>query len=340
MILTITTDFSSFAASTGLSCRLVSTEGTVVLEKEVQWQEYDREVKINLSVPRNFREGRVVVSPCGSVPGSNDGGFLRSFLGRDVPHLVGVETETFSIDNLLRQETVYRNFVLRGHPLRIAEQTGETIIRHVWDAGIILSAALTYHPPSALPEELNAFNSSVISTSTRIKVLEVGCGVGILGISIAAAFPQSQVVMTDLSDAQSLVEQNIKLNLRGYPHLKRNANFRSLDWETRPYPEWTTAEHFDLIVMADVTYNTATFLALADTLEHLLRSGSKGSRVICCGKRRHDEEEGFWRLVKERGFIVERRVIFSMDLDGHFGLCMNGIEQDGEQLIDFISMHL
>jgi hypothetical protein len=90
--------------------------------------------------------------------------------------------------------------------------------------------------------------------------------------------------------------------------------------------------------MADVTYNTATFNALADTLEHLLRHGCKGGKVVCCGKRRHDEEEGFWRIVTQRGFILEKRVIFGIDLEGTIRFCGDGVKKDGEQLVDFIVM--
>ena len=340
MILTITIDFSFFAGATELACQLISSKNEIVSERQVQWHEYDREVKIELNVPAKFKEGRVVVTPVNPGASSKDGEFLRQFLGEDITHLIGIETEEFALDTLARQDTVYRMFSLRGQPLRIAEQSGETIIRHVWDAGIMLSAALTCRSLSALPDELQDFVSTAMNTSKMMRILEVGCGVGILGVSIAAALPQCQVIMTDLSDAKPLVEQNIQLNLQQFPHLQRNTQFRELDWETNPYPEWTVTENFDLIVMADVTYNTATFIALADTLEHLLRHGSKGSKVICCGKRRHDEEEGFWKLVRKRGFTVEKRVVYAMDLDGNFRHCQDAAKMDGEQLIDFISMHL
>ena len=224
--------------------------------------------------------------------------------------------------------------------MRIAEQAGETIIRHVWDAGIILSAATSCNPLSSLPSELQSFVEATFQTSRRLNILELGTGVGILGISIGTTFPDAKVVMSDLVDAQALVEQNIRLNVPHHSRLKSNALFRVLDWELRPFPSWTVAEQFDLIVMADVTYNTATFAALADTLEYLLRNGSQGAKVICCGKRRHDEEEGFWRIVSERGFILDRRVILAIDLDGQLRHCEDGGKKDGEQLVDFISMSL
>jgi 2-polyprenyl-3-methyl-5-hydroxy-6-metoxy-1,4-benzoquinol methylase len=341
MILTITTDFSPFAGSAELLCQLVSTKNQTLSEKLVTWHEYNRELKVELKIPTNFKEGKVIVAPTTSNNGRRmEGQFLLTFLGRETSNVVGVETDAFTMDTPARQDVVYRTFSVRNCPLRIAEQSGETIIRHVWDAGVILSAALAFDRISELPDELQIVISGVVCTTKETRILELGCGVGVLGISIASAFPHCQVIMTDLSDAQVLVEENIRLNLHKFPHLGQNTRFRVLNWEAKPYPAWTVKEKFDVIVMADVTYNTATFTALADTLEHLLRTRSKGGKVLCCGKRRHDEEEGFWRLVQERGFIIEKRIIFGMDLDGNFRRCPDGVKTDGEQLIDFIIVHL
>jgi hypothetical protein len=136
------------------------------------------------------------------------------------------------------------------------------------------------------------------------------------------------------------VEENIRLNASQRPGLAQNASFRVLDWEKHPYPEWTRTETFDLIVMADVTYNTATFEALANTLEHLLTTGSSAARVICCGKRRHDEEEQFWNIVRKRGFVIDQREVFSMDLEGAFAAFLDGEKGQGQHIVDFIGMRL
>jgi hypothetical protein len=336
MILTITTDFSPFAASAELLCQVISPDNFVLAEQRLHWDGTLRDIKTDIHIPSGSKEGRVVISP---IDDSGSKTFLSQFLREQTNHIVGVETATFALNTPCRHDTVYRQFSLPHGPLRIAEQAGETIIRHVWDAGIILSAALTCNPLSILPNELQQFLPPMLF-DREMKILELGTGVGILGVSIATAFPTSTVVMTDLLDAQSLVDENTRLNTNNHPQLIRNASFRALDWEERPFPQWTMTEKFNLIVMADVTYNIATFIALADTLEHLLRTGSKGGKVLCCGKRRHDEEEGFWRLVRERGFVIHQRVIFAMDLEGIMRYCGDGIKKGGEQLIDFISMSL
>jgi hypothetical protein len=335
MILTITTDFSPFAGSAELLCQLLSPNDSILAEQQVQWNDTLREIKVDISMPPGSKDGRVIITPMASGRSFNN--FLSQFLGGATTHVVGVETATFALNTSDRQDTVYRHFALPRGPLRIAEQAGETIIRHVWDAGIILSAALSVDL-SSLPDELQIIRPLISERTLRI--LELGTGVGILGISVASSFPNVEVVMTDLPDAAPLVDENIRINIAQYPHLKRNASFRTLDWEEQPYPEWTTVEKFNLIVMADVTYNTATFEALVNTLRHLSQTGSKGAKVICCGKRRHEEEEGFWQLIREKGFVIQNRIVFAIDLGGNMRYCTNGEKKEGEQLVDIITMSL
>ena len=250
-----------------------------------------------------------------------------------------MESPRFALTPGARIDVVYRGFAINGVPFRIAEQSGETIIRHVWDAGIILSAAATCNPVSLLPNGLRTF-MQMTGIYRATKILEIGTGVGVLGISLAARFPEAKVVLTDLEDAEPLVLDNIGINAPNFPHLLQNVSFRTLDWEDRQFPDWTLNEKFDLIVMADVTYNASTFVALADTLEHLQKHGARGANVVCCGKRRHDEEEEFWQIVLRRGFVVHRRTIFTMDLNGIFRHCQDGMKRDGEQMIDFIIMNM
>lgn len=339
MILAITADFSLFPGSTQLRCQLVSQINSVLAEQQLLWTGSDRELKVDFPIPSEIQEAKVIVTPFCTSPGSGTALFISKFLGADACHIVGVETDMFHLSTENRVNTVYRSFMSSHGLLRIAEQSGETIIRHVWDAGIIFSAAMSYYPTSSLPDELEKFISLIIMRHP-MKVLELGTGVGILGITIAASNPLTQVILTDLPDAQPLVEENIHINSSKHPHLKRNVSFCSLDWEERPFPRWVTEDKFDLIVMADVTYNTATFNALADTLQYLLFHGSPGARIICCGKRRHNEEEGFWRIVRDRGINIEDRLVFAIDLEGNMRYCADGMGRDGEQVIDFIKMNV
>jgi 2-polyprenyl-3-methyl-5-hydroxy-6-metoxy-1,4-benzoquinol methylase len=333
-IFTITTDFSTFASNADVSCQLVDTEG-VVWERIVQWHDADREVKVEFPVPKTFKQGTLLLQPRTVVSVNRQGDFLSRYLGTPSTHLVSLETQPFTISDLSRQDTVHRTFLLPSGTLRIAEQTGETIIRHVWDAGIIFSALIAYNSLPSLPDELRQFVAETWSPRTR--VLELGSGVGILGLSLAAQFPQVRVTLTDLPDAESLVRENISLNTAVFAHLAWTTQFRALDWEARPFPEWTQQEKFDVVVMADVTYNAATFIPLVETLVRVVKPETK---VLCCGKRRHAEEMGFWRIVKERGIRVDKQLVYAMDLDGNFNVPRSEGNTYSEQVVDFICMSM
>jgi len=338
MILTITTDFSTFAGYAELAVQLISPTKGILSEQRTLWTDTSRELKVDIPIAEDSKEAKVVVFPIGPIIPKTSTPFLSKFVCRPLPHIVGVESPRFAPKTAARIDSVYREFVIDGFPFRIAEQSGETIIRHVWDAGIILSAAATCNPVSLLPDELQTF-MQMTGIYGATKILEMGTGVGVLGISLAAQFPEAKVVVTDLEDAEPFVRENISINSPNFPHLRENISFRTLDWGDRRFPDWTLNETFDLIVMADVTYNTSTFVALADTLEHLLKHGATGAQVVCCGKRRHEEEEEFWRIVLGRGFLVHQRTMFTMDLNGIFRHCQDGMKKDGEQVIDFIIMN-
>lgn len=337
MILTITSDFSPFPAAAPLLCSVVAPDGTVVARKEVDWTAGSREVAVDFPIPNTVPSGKVVVRHLASgAAGSNE--VLADFLHGNGTHVVGIATATFPFDvDSKSGDTVYRRFMVPRGPLTIAEQAGETIIRHVWDAGIILAATLCSVTISIIPDELQEFVRKTFNPVPK-NILELGTGVGILGISLGAQYPKINVVVTDLPDARDLVEENILINVSPTSHIQRNVSFRPLDWEQRPFPAWTQTDSFDVIVMADVTYNSSTFEALADTLEHLLRTGSKGAKVICCAKRRHIEEEDFWKIVQERGFVIQTRIVFAVDLLGNYRCSDTASEREAEQLIDFISM--
>ena len=355
MILTITSDFTPFAGQTSLTCTLFSSDdGKLIAKKQVEWTGASREIPVDFPLPLKAKYGSVVVRPLVNS-GWTSNQALGEYLANNATHIVGLASSDLALDVVggKPRDMVYRRFMLPRGPVTIAEDAGETITRHVWDAGILLASTLCSVPLSMVPYELEQFVSQTftpISTSVYLgnqssapapmNVLELGTGVGILGISIAAQFPHIKVVATDLVDAQSLVEENIRINVSPHSHFKRNMSFRPLDWEQRPFPAWTVDEKFDAIVMADVTYNTSTFMALADTLQHLLRTGSKGARVICCAKRRHDDEEEFWDIVQDRGFVIQKRIVFAVDLEGTFRYTKDGTKKQGEQLIDFISMSL
>ena len=65
---------------------------------------------------------------------------------------------------------------------------------------------------------------------------------------------------------------------------------------------------FDAIVMADVTYNTASFPALVKTLSSLIRLSPPDAppTIILGYKERDPEERTLWDMAKNVGIILEK----------------------------------
>jgi predicted nicotinamide N-methyase len=96
------------------------------------------------------------------------------------------------------------------------------------------------------------------------KILELGCGLGIVGIT---AFRQSsaEVVLSDINeDALRLSELNWIINFQSSPALML------LDWRNPP-----ADQKFKTILAADVAYERRLFLPLLNTFEQLLAPGGE-----------------------------------------------------------------
>lgn len=198
--------------------------------------------------------------------------------------------------------------------LSIDEEIGESIDRHVWDAGVVTTGLIfdmckvTERPKWTKTPILHEILGS--ATSERpLNVIELGCGVGILGIGLATArssryysgrlqksgddvspvatsdsnldentakAPQlGHILLTDLPDAEEMTKGNI-LRYRDNQHAHGDGSlslqFESLDWEDGKngiLGPEAKAKGWDLIIISDCTYNVDMLSALVDTLSAL-----------------------------------------------------------------------
>lgn len=231
--------------------------------------------------------------------------------------------------------------------VEVEEEIGESIARHVWDAGLVAVAYLAdtclAHTPSrkrpreddddggidtkekSLPDVLR---STLLPQQTGIRVLELGSGVGILGIGLAGIVHESEkaaasittepsrntFLLTDLPEA----EERARANMARSAHL--SLDYENLDWEDgregRFGPAVTGDEdknknkndtNWDLVVLSDCTYNVDMLPALVETLSALagVKSTShKKPNVLLARKPRHASEEALFTLMKEHGWTV------------------------------------
>ena len=112
-------------------------------------------------------------------------------------------------------------------------------------------------------------SSSVLSTSSRIRVLELGSGCGWLGMRIAKVHSDLSVTMSEQGSFGALewLNHNISLN----PEL--NVSAIELDWAR--LPDEVCATKWDIVIGAELVYSYEGARLLARVLKEILsRSGA------------------------------------------------------------------
>ncbi|KAI9746260.1 MAG: hypothetical protein M1835_002487 [Candelina submexicana] len=200
------------------------------------------------------------------------------------------------------QRMVERRFSLSStHELRIYEETGDSIARHIWDAGLALSIYLSQtilnNPPSILPR----LHSLFTAPSTNLRILELGAGCGIVSLSLAHLLPSSSILLTDTPEAQPLITHNINsfLTTSSPTTTKPTISFKVLQWQD-PLPQKVAEQRFDLILVADCTYNPSSVPSLVTTLAALVQQ-SPHTLIIVAMKMRHESEKVFFELMAKAG---------------------------------------
>lgn len=146
-------------------------------------------------------------------------------------------------------------------------------------------------------------------------VAELGCGTGILGISLAFTNPAYRVLCTDMGDVLQLTQTNIDANLavlRDTSSGQARVTAAPLRWEKfvkqgeeAQTEEKTEEEHqkFDVILLSDVVWYMEGVVPLVATLRALTHARSL---VLLCFQSRHIEVDlVFWDLI-DRHFHVGR----------------------------------
>ncbi|PPQ63386.1 hypothetical protein CVT24_005651 [Panaeolus cyanescens] len=206
-------------------------------------------------------------------------------------------------------------------PLKLVESTSFDLDKKIWDSGIGLSAWLMqYQERPSLSEDNTVLKAlrDVLFSQKPIHAVELGTGIGIVSVAVASLRSGIQrkdgdengvdkIFSTDVESALPLLEQNLKANARICGSCIPEPLV--LDWEDDGLPEVIkNLGTIDLIMMADVSYNTASFPALAKTLSKLVQltrddnSPSQKSPIILLGyKEREAAERTFWDMAKNVG---------------------------------------
>ncbi|KAL0569716.1 hypothetical protein V5O48_012245 [Marasmius crinis-equi] len=210
--------------------------------------------------------------------------------------------------------------------MKITEQTSFDLDKvrfgKIWDSGIGLSSWLT-HLASSKEEARDEHSLSdrlrqIMFSSTPRKIVELGAGTGIVSLVLSAlrsgfiaCSPDSEqegnsIMTTDLPSAMPLLEHNVSQNSHLFPNPRLTPQAKVLDWDQDLPEDVTTISvsgNLDIIVMADVTYNTSSFPALIRTLSRLmsLNAEDRPPFILLGYKERDAAERSLWDMAREIG---------------------------------------
>jgi hypothetical protein len=225
--------------------------------------------------------------------------------------------------------------------LEAEEDIGESIARHIWDAGIASLRALSVacNPRGLVnmssPSDLTDKLRQILTAKDFINVIELGCGVGILGVGLSMLLIAGkstekftfesgyQILLTDLPEAEERARANIarnKVKLADEPRAKAVAiDYENLDWEdgrNGAFGEEAQARTWDLVMLSDCTYNVDVLPALVGTLSALHEANATrhtaapasgqppATHVLLATKPRHESEKLLFGLMKDHGWSI------------------------------------
>ncbi len=258
-----------------------------------------------------------------------------------------------NLPNQILPAVVYRKWKLHDHSeIVIEEETGNSIARHVWDAGVLFSALLEdlYSHPYSEGEVgtpypfLRELNYLVCGEKAKgkgeggrgLNILELGTGCAIVSAVVSRLLPNARVTGTDMPEATAIAISNLERNEalyrdrianifqgseRGKEKLAESmeARYEVLDW-TEPLPPSATEIDVDLVLVADCTYNSDVVPALVATLSSLVQINPQVLIAVAL-KWRHDSEAVFHMLMAEKGMVqvdkhTERKGNYDVDATG------------------------
>ncbi|TFK52015.1 hypothetical protein OE88DRAFT_1602605, partial [Heliocybe sulcata] len=202
----------------------------------------------------------------------------------------------------------------------IREQTSFDLDKKIWDSGIGLSGWMVdlfsgQVAPTPLVEEIK----TALGDPDACNFVELGAGTGIVSLVLGAlrARPDSsektnRILTTDLPSAMPPLSQNIAANFQLFTS---TADTRPeaivLDWDDENLPEEVLSLNggIEVILMADVAYNTSSFRSLVRTLSSLIKfssTESKNPMILLGYKERDPGERSLWEMARDIGVRFEK----------------------------------
>ncbi|CAG8904705.1 unnamed protein product [Penicillium egyptiacum] len=306
-LICITTDLGDSFLAEDVELSVTAWEQSGIShEKKTTWNAYHRELPITLgplpaSLARLAEKTLVLTVNSARPEPEQSTSTSESF---PLPLVMGATSAPFG-PHSPADKLVQRHITASGLRLNVWEETGNSIARHIWDAGFasviyihrILSDLSRGAPDSKGRSQMPALHH-VLTRNSSIQVVELGAGCGIVGIGLAQMVPHCSVLLTDLPEVEEIITRNMNA---ARPAPQSRLRYQNLDWE-QPLDHLGS---LDLILVSDCTYNADSLPVLVSCLDRLVQA-SPGALVLVSLKRRHDSETVFFDLMQTAGFTSAR----------------------------------
>ncbi|AMD19174.1 HBR273Wp [Eremothecium sinecaudum] len=218
------------------------------------------------------------------------------------PELIGY------YNNILRyyesSNAPLKNEIIEQASLRISEQCGRTALPALTRKFHVdgLSHEIKLHEPALTNDNLGLktwgasliLSQKILQIHSRTKVLELGAGTGLVGISYALSHSESnsQIILTDLPEIVPNLKKNIRLN--GL----QNVHATVLDWTNpKSFLDEFGEEKFDTILIADPIYSPKHPYWLVAMIKKFLASDGIVYLEVPIRAKYKAERELLWNLL-------------------------------------------
>ena len=183
---------------------------------------------------------------------------------------------------------------------------GAAICSELWPTGLRMANIITN---TAISQQLLSLIGGQNKTEKKIRVLEVGSGLGTVGLALATTLDNAEVVLTDCPPAIKMLEANINTNKE---LMGSNVNIKAHTLEWGKHQQETKCP-FDIICGSDLLYgDESSYQPLVDTLSALMRREAELNDNICDNSglvllgvrwRKPEKEKKFFGLAQQSGII-------------------------------------
>lgn len=202
-------------------------------------------------------------------------------------------------DNFYYNDYYQRSFKFNNDSqnAHLLEYNFNDLDKKIWDSSIVLSHFLNYN--YANESNTSRFVKLLKNSKRPLNILELGSGIGLLSINLSQLLNQNlnhSINLTDFNSALELIQLNLNRNKSLF---KKNINFNKFELVWGDLNNKSHFNHYDLLIGADITYNSSSFKDLFKTLECLFNQNR--NLIFLLGyKFRHEDELDFFDLCKTK----------------------------------------